>query len=1171
SDLVWIVDGYDACNRMERLATASTDNQTRYVDVIKLLREDGSLLELVNVQPHTSTSMERRPELYTGYYRVNEANAHGYAIVEYDSTYWPNHIRSYAQHLTRYNYPRYPFIPRRLRYFSGDGLEYLFREWIAPNGLQVYSDSSSRFGGMWAGPTVFYLENISSNNVVLTRALRSRHYSNYIDDDITPDSTKGRALFTELENVCEVLYGKRSIAVQAGGRTVQAVFDTVALSGRARDSEYMPLAQLGYLNAWSKALTSVAESRLAYKSFVGYITKIIDPEGRPTRFTYEKYKRRMRGFGFPVAGTGVEVGLQNWRMVEIDEPTSRYEICYYRGDVRNQSTADTCGSQIPDELLTYNTMSANNPSALNNIVRSVRKYEHDNTLLITDSYSLGDFSEASSSFATAVHNSIDHPGKTRRTLTYRYVRHELPELEPFSPAPIFTELRSVLDDADGHRTLTTTHHSTPTSSSYLWMPASTVVSVNGVRKSLQRLTYEADTVRRYGNDAILTAAYGWEITRALTHTFNPDSTLRTVDTVDYRHFALRDSITTTISEQWLKIPSLQRYMALLATPGDTVVAGRKWEEMLYAPGVAVYRPDTVVGLITRTPHYGLEMRRVTTDADGDVLTGRCVTFRGDSMAVDDPSSPALVAEEFQIGRAGARLRIAQHRFGRDWTRNRAVLTTNANGARVLTAFDSLRDGSDNAQSLLRVGTRLTDDDSTRRYSMRGLSPELLEEPLAEARIVRRATANGSIEYDTLMSESERSYFGSASAGRDPNGWLTQSTFDRNGRLLATWLPGDYPRASPPDTFYYTGADSIDLYGTTSFTRRIDFLRCRVTLTQPKTYPRDTVIGTYAHITNDPSILYAGRPVLVRPRCPCGDTATAASAKGAASLMRDCRDSVTYPMLGEYPGYRGHLFHRVDRHSALLSLDRLDSAMLRLYVSNIEGECVSVQVSIAAFNFTMSYLFNCSIDRLSDNPMAGNERPRLFNTSVRSARTVPGPYLDVRLDSVLERISSLAYNDTFGVDITVTSPGTGIRFASGSDAADMRPKLLMYGRYRTLSDTVDYTLAYRHVDDSLMTEVTAKSDDLAHTSNRWTVNRYHGDIRRSRIRHFFGADYRHRHSQISIGEPTAPSRLDTVSFAYNGVGARTAERDQIGSGIVKTIDGRGRVTAIVHQDGSATAT
>ncbi|MBC8145313.1 MAG: RHS repeat protein, partial [bacterium] len=45
----------------------------------------------------------------------------------------------------------------------------------------------------------------------------------------------------------------------------------------------------------------------------------------------------------------------------------------------------------------------------------------------------------------------------------------------------------------------------------------------------------------------------------------------------------------------------------------------------------------------------------------------------------------------------------------------------------------------------------------------------------------------------------------------------------------------------------------------------------------------------------------------------------------------------------------------------------------------------------------------------------------------------------------------------------------------------------------------------------------------------------------------------------------------MSFAYNGVGARTAERDQIGSGIVKTIDARGRVTGLVHQDGSTSTT
>jgi RHS repeat-associated protein len=1171
SDFVWTIDGYDVCNRMEQLPIANADNTSIYVDIIRLLREDGSVLELFNTRPQTTTDASERPDLYSGYYCVNEANAHGYALVEFDTTYWPNHIRRYPQGGSRYNHPLYPFTPRRVRYFPGDGLEYRFREWIAPYGLQEYADSTLRYGGMWAGPTIFYLDEILSNDVVLTRARRTRHYPSMLDEQgqIEMDSTMGRALFTGLDGVCEVLYGRRSVALEAGGRTVQAVFDVLATSGDAGARDQIPLAQLGYWNAWSRAMAVLDPVSTPYRSFVAYVTKLIDPAGRATSFHYESYRRRYRGFGFPREGTSIEAGLRNWRLIEVDEPSSLYTICYHTGDVRTMSSDDDCSATSDDELLAYGTMSADNPSALNNMARTVNKYDHDGTLLTTDEYSVADYSSETSSFSTAIQRSNDHPAGTERTTTYSYIKRALPALHAYAPAPVFTELRSIREDAGSTRTVTTTIYDRPCASPYVWLPVRTSITVNGVRKSLATMSYDGDTVRRFGDDALLTAAHGWEVTRMTTRTFNPDSTLRLVDTVEYRHFPARDTTVVRIARGWNKYKSIERYLRGKYVEHDSALIDRRWEEVMYDPRVAVYDHDTTYGAATRTPRFGVEERMVTADADGRVLTGRKLLLRGTVAASDDQASPALPLADSVIGRDGRTMLREAFEYGSGWTRNLAVVRIDANGARTMIAYDSLRDGNGSTAPLPRAGRRLTDDDSVRTQRLAGIDPELLEESTAEARLVRTVSSDGRIDVDTLLSEYERSYFGQISAAHDPNGWLTRSVFDRNGRLLATWLPGDFARVSPPDTFYYQGPDSVDLYGMTTFTRRIDTLRCLITQTSPPTYPRVIGTGSSALITTQPGTLYAGLPVLERERCPCADTGERARDKGGASLMRDCKDSLTYPMIGEYPGYRGNLFFRFERGSFLGTLVRLDSVFLRLYIATIEGECVSVRVSIPAFEFSRSYVFNCStLDPGSGATAKEADDPlHSWTISTRRLPAVQGPYFDVNLDSILTQFAAMRTGDTFGIEIRVTSPGTGIRFASGSDAADVRPKLIVWGRYRTISDTVDYTLALRHVDDSLMTEVMAKTDDLKHTANSWTVNRYHADIRRSGIRHYFGADFRHRASQIVIGEPLVPTRLDTVLFAYTGAGARTGETDQVGASITRALDELGRPVRIEYQDGS----
>jgi hypothetical protein len=159
-DFTWSIDGFDACNRMVDLDPDYV-GQDGYVDVIRLLRSDGSLLQLVNkhARQQGDSNAGVRQNLYTGYYIDNSAaNASGYGFVEFDSTYWPEYI--YDLLAGRVDAFRAAQVPRKLRYYDGSGLEYVFREWVIPYGPKAYRNYDHVTGGVWGGPTIFYLEHI---------------------------------------------------------------------------------------------------------------------------------------------------------------------------------------------------------------------------------------------------------------------------------------------------------------------------------------------------------------------------------------------------------------------------------------------------------------------------------------------------------------------------------------------------------------------------------------------------------------------------------------------------------------------------------------------------------------------------------------------------------------------------------------------------------------------------------------------------------------------------------------------------------------------------------------------------------------------------------------------------------------------------------------------------
>ncbi|MEO5928482.1 MAG: hypothetical protein ABIR47_00995, partial [Candidatus Kapaibacterium sp.] len=367
-DYLWMIDGYDFCNRMWDFNAVGAYSAAggRYTDQIQILRADGSVLRLMHDTSANSTATDLRPELYTGYYHENEGNATGYGYVEFDSTYLTTQLRqltgtddsiivydsghsggSFDTTITVSSGGSYALVPRKLHYYPGDGLEYIFREWRAPYGTLPLRDYTLRSGGMFSGPTIFYLEDIRSNAGPVASFTRTRQYpifGNPLFEDRV-DSTRGRALITSFPGH-QISFGYNSLIIEALGRTTKIKFDTIARSGSAGPSEIMPYANYGGITPASLALAAYPETdpRL-YKSFFGYVTQIIDPENRVTSFEYEKVTRRYEDFNFPWLNPGSghqHLTLKNYRLKAVNEPSARYVLKYY--NLSNDITTTT-GSQ----------------------------------------------------------------------------------------------------------------------------------------------------------------------------------------------------------------------------------------------------------------------------------------------------------------------------------------------------------------------------------------------------------------------------------------------------------------------------------------------------------------------------------------------------------------------------------------------------------------------------------------------------------------------------------------------------------------------------------------------------------------------------------------------------------------------------------------------------------
>lgn len=387
----FLIDGFDFCNNFISTHDGSAVNVS-YTNTIRLLRSDGSLLQLHRQVPDTEKGDATG---HTGLFHEIGANAVGYAFVEYDKKpIWSRWQEQYEEGSNgNPDYDSYPeMFARIVHYFPGDGLEYVFKEYKTPFGaLQAKLGSESNASDE-VTPSVFYLDRIVSQNRVEAVFSRTKHVG---EDAHIP----GRAALASVGEFT-FQYSDNGLIVKQNDRRTLFRIDDWVVNGSKRA---LPSPSYSW-SVYSGDIRANAHSSkpFTYDDSYGLITSIEDSEGRLTEFTYEEYQRTYKDYGFPrskrpVGEPHVTLELTDHRLATISSNKAVYEIEYYGAksatftqedlNLLYPSTLGEPGAQfllsnMVEKLTTrhpYNTLGTN-PGEIHDHVaesRSYYKYYYD--------------------------------------------------------------------------------------------------------------------------------------------------------------------------------------------------------------------------------------------------------------------------------------------------------------------------------------------------------------------------------------------------------------------------------------------------------------------------------------------------------------------------------------------------------------------------------------------------------------------------------------------------------------------------------------------------------------------------------------------------------------------------------------------------------------------------
>lgn len=387
NDVSWVIEGYEFCNNMK----SPIPDGNGYQDVIKILKSDGSILELrnVNLRPYNASEDTWDDEkYYTGVYYESSPDSKGIANVEFISNCdIEKPENGPISNFDNINFNKSPFWARIIHYYPGDGMEYVFREYIKPYGIEIlyvhdptgdnplvnnsilhtfddpgieYEGKRLSFGYMsiganWATPTIFYLEEIHNKYRKIADFTYSRHQSceKQLEMGIQ-GNTRGRALLKNFLNH-RISYSSEYVTIETPTRSFTLNMGERKLSGW--DDPIPPPKDYFYprfdeYNFATKNISSFDDPK-NYYSWVDYITSIKEQDNTNTsnvlekkiEFEYDTYTRVFDGecnsvcYSFPkvlsaygspmVDNKGADITSTDFRLSKIIEPDFKQEITYF--------------------------------------------------------------------------------------------------------------------------------------------------------------------------------------------------------------------------------------------------------------------------------------------------------------------------------------------------------------------------------------------------------------------------------------------------------------------------------------------------------------------------------------------------------------------------------------------------------------------------------------------------------------------------------------------------------------------------------------------------------------------------------------------------------------------------------------------------------------------------
>jgi len=1012
--VTWLLDGYDVCNMTSDLFNPSH----KVTDVIRILREDGSIMELVQTSgkycgPDVPTS-----DVVTGVYMEKAANSRAYAVVTYD-TDKQFELKSYADYLDTYvqvDKERDLYRPRRCTYYPGDGTAYVFMEWRTPFGLrpikQMPLDGNlpDYETGDWRGSmSVFYLERIEQFGQTVIEFERSKHknlvtgHGDYGVPLLGEDVSPGRATFLGFEGH-QFFWSDQGCKINVDGKITEVTFDNVIKSGRGSDArKLIPYCPVGSQGDPLTVEPQWLEEQDEFMSYVGLVTSIIDPVGRITSFDYESTSRTILNTSYPFGKTSAEqpefsLKLKGKRLTKVTEYDKKTDISYSNPadcqPFEYASLSSTNGSPDPRSVQIAQSVTVSNSSNLP---------QHQTV------YAIGSGSTFSPGQDRLV-SSADHwdliedPNKTNSTgktsETYEYK-----SLDPLYGQNLsedvnvgrFTELTRRVNVADG---VTTTTHRTytqltdGTNASYIFMPSEELTTKtigagpNAVPINEMKKTYSYEVENVYDGVVGLAA-----MNSAYVHAFGLRPTKQSellsvgngstfTDNVLTETYYRNDKSTTTSftynRKDWFKHASIEEFLNAVE---QGTAKGEDWDKAKGDEPWMVYGINTITEDIQKTPRWGVVTKTLVIDPVSLLIhSGTEYEFNESPFSQTGFYDFAYLkpVRTYRLLPLGRRELLSEVIYGSDLNRSFIEKSTDAVGAttsyfrnsctvpsgRTDVSYDGKRDVS-----------ILTDNPNSREVKTQQLDfftkhARFFETPYATQQIIRKANPAaplGPLTKDVLCTHNRIGVNGVVTDAVDDNGWLTSSTHDDMGRVRVLWMPGDFMSENWDPQL---NGESLALIG--ADTRRVDgYPMAQRTLYSylyvcPQVPGDEEIQVPFKNEVTFVNDTYVGWQVMEPPIDKCASTTRIAPRDPSDAPKKGASEQTTQQYIGGVPpdGWAPDpMLYFKKKYLSIVSIDiprweykTVTSAKLHVKVANVVGNSVGVTFKFKDHNTFVENMF-----------------------------------------------------------------------------------------------------------------------------------------------------------------------------------------------------------------------